>query len=224
MKLLIVDGEKRLSNSIAKYMSQESFICEIADTASAADELLALYNYDCVILDVVLPDGDGMRLLEALKQQNKPEGVIIISGKSSLNDRIRGLDAGADDYLTKPFQLAELRSRVMAIIRRKNFNGQNLICFNELSIDIQAKQISVSGKLLNTTRKEFDLLLFLAFNRNRTVSKRAIAEHLSGDSTLVSNSYDFVYTHMKNLKKKLVEAGCADYIKTIHGLGYKIAV
>lgn len=224
MKLLIVDGEKRLCNSIARYMSQESFICEIADTASAADELLALYNYDCVILDVVLPDGDGMRLLEALKQLNKPEGVIIVSGKSSLDDRIRGLDAGADDYLTKPFQLAELRSRIMAIIRRRNFNGQNLIFFNELSIDIQAKQISVSDKLVNTTRKEFDLLLFLAFNRNRTVSKRAIAEHLSGDSALVSNSYDFVYTHMKNLKKKLAEAGCADYIKTVHGLGYKIEV
>jgi DNA-binding response OmpR family regulator len=222
MKLLIIEDEKKLSASIARYMSRESFICEIAHTATEADELLSLYDYDCVVLDITLPDGSGLSLLESMKQHNKLEGVIIISARNSLDDRLHGLDLGADDYLVKPFHLPELRSRVTAIIRRRSFGGQNLICFNELSIDLKAKAISVSGKLIEATRKEFDLLLFLAANRSRVVSKRSIAEHISGDNAQISSSYDFVYTHMKNLKKKLADAGCADYIKTVHGLGYKL--
>ncbi len=221
MKLLIVEDEEKLSKSMSDYLSKESFLCESAYTSSQAQDLLAMYNYDCVILDLTLPDGSGLTLLESLKVNNKLEGVIIVSAKNSLHDRLHGLDMGADDYLIKPFHMSELRARIVSIIRRKNFLGSNHIRINELYIDLQSKTVQISGVELSTTRKEFDLLLFLAANRNRVVSKRAIAEHLSGEYAEVSNNFDFVYTHMKNLKKKLSEAGC-NYIKTIHGLGYKM--
>jgi DNA-binding response OmpR family regulator len=222
MKLLIVEDEKKLADSMAKYLSKESFRCEVADTSLQAEELLNLYDYDCVILDITLPDGNGLSLLESLKKANKAEGVVIVSAKNSLDDRLLGLDMGADDYLVKPFHLAELRSRITAVIRRRNFNGSNSITCQELMVDLQAKTIRVSDVLVEATRKEYEILLFLFSNRNRVVSKRSIAEHISGEQSQLSSSHDFVYTHIKNLKKKLADAGCGDYIKTVHGLGYKL--
>jgi DNA-binding response OmpR family regulator len=162
--------------------------------------------------------------LEALKIDGKADGVIIISARNSLDDKIKGLNLGADDYLVKPFHLSELGARISAVIRRKRFGGNNLLTLHELIIDLLGKVVSVNETLVDLTRKEYDLLLFLVSNKNLVVSKNAIAEHLSGDVAEVFDNFDFIYAHMKNLKKKLTEAGCADYIKTIYGLGYKFEV
>jgi DNA-binding response OmpR family regulator len=221
MKILIIEDERELAKSIVQYLRQESYVCEVAYTASEAHEKVMLYEYDCILLDITLPDGNGLKILETLKNESKLGGVIIISAKNSIDDRVKGLNLGADDYLPKPFHLSELGARVSAIIRRKRFEGNNKISMHELNIDLLGKTTSVNGKVVDLTRKEYDLLLFLVSNKNRVVMKNAIAEHLSGDDAEVFDNFDFIYAHMKNLKKKLHEAGCADYIKTIYGLGYK---
>jgi DNA-binding response OmpR family regulator len=221
MKILIIEDERELAKSIVQYLRQESYVCEVAYTASDANEKVMLYDYDCILLDITLPDGNGLKILETLKKENKLDGVIIISAKNSIEDRVKGLNLGADDYLPKPFHLSELGARVSAIIRRKRFEGNNKISMHELTIDLLGKTTSVNGKVVDLTRKEYDLLLFLVSNKNRVVMKNAIAEHLSGDDAEVFDNFDFIYAHMKNMKKKLHEAGCADYIKTIYGLGYK---
>lgn len=224
MKILIIEDEKELVRSMAQFLRQESYICEIAYTASEANEKILIYDYDCILLDISLPDGNGLQILESLKAANKTDGVILITAKGSLEDRIKGLNLGADDYLPKPFYLSELSARVSAIIRRKRFDGNNKITFHEITIDLIGKIVSVSGKGIDLTRKEYDLLLFLVSNKNRVISKNAIAEHLSGDDAELLDKFDFIYSHMKNLKKKLAEAGSVDYIKTVYGLGYKFAL
>lgn len=221
MKILVVEDERELAKSIVQYLRQESYVCEIAYTATDAVEKIMLHDYDCILLDITLPDGNGLKILEKLKKESKLEGVIIISAKNSLDDRIQGLNLGADDYLSKPFHLSELGARVSAVIRRKRFAGNNIISFHEISIDLLGKSMQVNGKEVDLTRKEYDLLLFLVSNKNRVVSKNAIAEHLSGDDAEVFDNFDFIYAHMKNLKKKIAEAGSDDYIKTVYGLGYK---
>lgn len=221
MKILVVEDERELAKSIVQYLRQESYVCEIAYTAKDAVEKIMLHDYDCILLDITLPDGNGLKILEKLKKESKLEGVIIISAKNSLDDRIQGLNLGADDYLSKPFHLSELGARVSAVIRRKRFAGNNIISFHEISIDLLGKSMQVNGKEVDLTRKEYDLLLFLVSNKNRVVSKNAIAEHLSGDDAEVFDNFDFIYAHMKNLKKKIAEAGSNDYIKTVYGLGYK---
>ena len=199
-------------------------MCEVSYTASDALERILLHEYDSILLDITLPDGNGLNILESLKKENKLDGVIIISAKNSLDDRIKGLNLGADDYMAKPFHLSELGARVSAVIRRRRFEGNNAITHHEITIDLLSKTASVKGKLVELTRKEYDLLLFLVSNKKRVVSKNSIAEHLSGDDAEVFDNFDFIYAHMKNLKKKLAEAGCPDYIKSIYGLGYKFVV
>ena len=221
MKILIIEDERELAKSIVQYLRQESYVCEVAYTASEAIEKIMLHEYDCILLDITLPDGNGLIILERLKKEGKLEGVIIISAKNSVDDRIAGLNLGADDYLSKPFHLSELGARVSAVIRRKRFAGNNTIQFHEITIDLLGKSVKVHGNDVDLTRKEYDLLLFLTSNKSRVVSKNAIAEHLSGDDADVFDNFDFIYTHMKNLKKKLGEAGSNDYIKTVYGLGYK---
>lgn len=221
MKLLIVEDEREMAKSIAQYLRQESYVCEVAYTAYDAEEKIVSHDYDCILLDISLPDGNGLKILETLRRENKMDGVIIISAKNSLDDKIKGLNLGADDYMPKPFHLAELGARVSAVIRRKRFNGNNSISAHEIAIDLLGKCITVNGKPADLTRKEYDLLLFVITNKNRVVTKNAIAEHLSGDEAEVFDNFDFIYAHMKNLKKKLHEAGCQDHIKTIYGLGYK---
>lgn len=201
MKILIVEDEHEMARSIVQYLRQESYVCEVAYTAAEAEEKIMLHDYDCILLDITLPDGNGLKTLEKLKGEGKLDGVIIISAKNSIDDRIRGLNLGADDYLPKPFHLAELGARVSAVIRRKRFDGKNTIAVHELTIDLLGKSVSVNGKTIDLTRKEYDLLLFLFSNKNRVVTKNAIAEHLSGD-----------------------DAEIFDYIKTVYGLGYKMEV
>ncbi len=221
MKLLLIEDEKELALSIQKYMTGKEFVCEWADNAKAAIDKISIYDYDCILLDLMLPDGNGFEILKELKYQNKTEGIIIISAKETLETRIEGFNLGADDYLTKPFHLSELLVRVQALIRRKNFKGNNTVYFNEIHIDILTKTVKVNNKKIDFTKKEIDLLLYLIGNENRVLSKSAIAEHLSGDMADMLDNHDFVYAHIKNLKKKLNDAGSGDYIKSVYGLGYK---
>lgn len=221
MKILIIEDEKELADNIGNYLSGESYICEYANTFSKAIDKVDVYNYDCILLDIMLPGGDGLKILEELKKQNKQEGVIIISAKDSLDDKIRGLQLGADDYLSKPFHLPELAARIYAVIRRKQFGNVNLIEQNELSIDLLAKTVKVNGREVVLTKKELELLLLFIGNKNKVISRSALAEHLSGDIADMLENHDFVYAHIKNLKKKLNDAGCGNYLKTVYGTGYK---
>jgi DNA-binding response OmpR family regulator len=182
---------------------------------------ISLYRYDCILLDISLPGGSGIDILKGLKANNYPDGVLIISAKNSLDDRLEGLNIGADDYLVKPFHLSELKARVTAIIRRKSFNGSNFLVFNELTIDLLAKEVKAGKTPVKLTRKEYALLLYFIANKGKVVSKNAIAEHLWGDGIDMADNFDFIYSHIKNIRKKLVEAGCNDYIQAAYGMGYK---
>ncbi len=224
MKVLIVEDEPEMAKSIAQYLRQESYVCEIAFSRSEAEDRIAMHDYDCILLDISLPDGSGLKVLEKLKDNNKMDAVIIISAKNAVDDKIRGLSLGADDYLAKPFHMAELAARISAVIRRKHFDGSNTLKIGQMVIDLAGKSVSVNGRNVNLTRKEYDLLLFLVSNRKRVVTRNAIAEHLSGDNAEIFDNFDFLYTHMKNLKKKLTEASFPDYIKTVYGLGYKFEI
>lgn len=221
MKLLLIEDEQELANSIQMYLQGNNFVCELAINSNTAIDKISNYEYDCVLLDLMLPDGHGFEILKELKKQKKTEGVIILSAIETLESRLEGFNLGADDYLTKPFHLSELLVRIQALIRRKNFKGNNLIEYNEMSIDIQSKTVKVNGTEMDTTKKEMDLLIYLLGNENRVLSKSAIAEHLSGDMADMLENHDFVYAHIKNLKNKMKDAGCKEYIKTVYGLGYK---
>jgi len=221
MKLLLIEDEKELALSIQQYLTGNDFVCEWADNVTAAIAKISIYEYDCILLDIMLPDGNGFEILKELKCQQKTDGVIIISAKETLESRIEGFNLGADDYLTKPFHLSELLARIVALIRRKNFKGSNIVSFNEIKIDILSKSVKVKNQLVNVTKKEIELLLYFIGNENRVLSKSAIAEHLSGDMADMLDNHDFVYAHIKNLKKKLNDAGSGDYIKSVYGLGYK---
>lgn len=223
MKILVVEDEKELSLSICDYLANEQFICEQAATYAAAQEKIELYDYACIILDINLPDGSGIDLLKELKQQDKLDGVLIVSAKNSIDDKVYGLKAGADDYLTKPFHLSELAARVAAIIRRKSFDGKNIIQFDVLKLDLNQKRVNVKDQTVDLTKKEYELLLYFIGNKNKVISKGAIAMHLWGDDMDMTSNYDFIYTHIKNLRRKLVQAGAPDYIQSVYGMGYKIA-
>ncbi len=219
MKILIIEDEKGLRESIVTYLKAQDYICETAIDFEAAIEKTVLYDYDCILLDINLPGGSGLAILKELRANNKMDGVLIISAKNSIDDKVDGLMLGADDYLAKPFHLSELSARVGAIIRRKQFGGSSTLHFNNIAIDTQAKVATVNKEPLDLTKKEFDLLLYFVNNKGRVISKDAIAGHLWGDE--MSGNLDFIYTHIKNLRKKLVEAGESDYIKTVYGMGYK---
>jgi DNA-binding response OmpR family regulator len=221
MKVLIIEDETELSKSIAEYLSEENYLCEFASTFQEAMDKIGLFDYACIILDIMLPDGNGFKILEELKNQNKQDGVIIVSAKNALDDKIKGLQMGADDYLTKPFHLSELMARIYSIIRRKQFNNSNVITQNELQIDLLSKTVSINNQSISLTKKEFDLLIYFIGNKNKVISKSTLAEHLSGDFADMLDNHDFVYAHVKNLKKKLYEGGCEHYLKTVYGTGYK---
>lgn len=221
MKLLIIEDEKELSNNIVTYLSSENYICEQAFTYQEARIKLDLYDYDCVLLDLMLPGGNGLDILRNIRRRQNPVGVIIVSAKDSLDDKVSGLKIGADDYLPKPFHLAELSMRIYAVIRRKAFASNNTLYSNGVEIDLPGRSVKANGKSVLLTRTEYELLLFFVSNRNRVVSKASIAEHISGDIADFLDNHDFIYTHIKNLKAKLAKAGIKDCIKTVYGTGYK---
>ena len=221
MKLLIVEDDRSLSRSINDYLKLEGHICEVALKLSEAVEKASVSKYDCIILDIGLPDGNGLDLIREMKANKLTGEILILSAKSSLDDKLTGLNMGADDYLTKPFHFAELSARINSIYRRNNFLGLNEITFNEIRINTEDNQVYVNEKLLVLTKKEYDLLLFFMANRNRIITKESIVEHLWGDNVILTDSFDFVYTHVKNLRKKIVSAEGRNYIKCIYGFGYK---
>ena len=225
MRVLLVEDEKDLAESIARYLkNSEKIDCDIAPDLDSAIEQCELYNFDCFLVDIGLPDGSGLDLIKIIKEKNSRAGIIIISARDSIDDRIEGLNIGADDYLVKPFHLSELNARIYSLIRRLKLDGSSLLTLNEISIDPQSREVKINNKTLVLTKSEYNLLFYLITNKNQVISKTSIAEHLAGDYVDVMDSLDFVYLHIKNLRKKMIAAGCADYIKTVYGVGYKFLV
>lgn len=221
MKILIIEDEIALQRNIAQYLLSQGNLCSQAGSYAEALDRLAIYNYDCILLDLTLPDGEGLQILNYLKRMNRTEGVIIISARNSVDQKIEGLSLGADDYLIKPFHLSELNARILAVVRRKSAHGEKHIEFNEIRIDLDAKEILVDGKIVYVTKKEFDLLLYFISNKGKVISKSAAVEHIWGDDADMADSFDFIYTHIKNIRKKLMDAGSKDYFQSIYGIGYK---
>lgn len=221
MKILIVEDEKALSDSIKDYLESEQYLCEQAFNFAQAKMMAGSYDYDCVLLDLMLPDGNGLDILKIIRQHQADCGVIIISVKDSLDDKLHGLATGADDYLPKPFALPELAMRVYALMRRKKFNANNTVESNGVTVNLLDKTVTANGKAVTLTHTEYELLLFLIGNRGKVLSKIAIAEHLSGEVADMMDNFDFVYSHVKNLKAKLAAAGVKGCLKTVYATGYK---
>ncbi|MEP2024200.1 MAG: response regulator transcription factor [Reichenbachiella sp.] len=221
MNILIIEDEPALAESMIKYLSQDGYHCEWVSTLNEAFEKIHLYTYDCLLVDITLPGGSGMEVVQRLKKNKSESGIIIISAKNSVDDRIEGLEIGADDYISKPFDLSELNARIKSVLRRRNFSGQNEIVFKEIAILPAERSVSINGQPLSLTKKEYDLLLYFISNQNRVISKSSIAEHLWGDYMDMADSYDFIYAHLKNLRKKIIGLGGGDYIQTVYGVGYK---
>ena len=220
MKYLIAEDEIDLQQSIVTYLQRDGNICEVASDFGEASEKAAIYDYDVIILDINLVTGSGLDVLKTLKKEKKKAGVIIISANNSLTDKLEGLDLGADDYITKPFHLAELNSRINAVLRRGKYGGDQIMEFNEIKIDTKSRTAYIDNKSISLTRKEYDLLVFFISNKGRVLSKEIIAEHLWGDDSDLLDNFDFIYVHINNLRKKLTAEG-AKYIKTAYGSGYK---
>lgn len=221
MKVLVIEDEQELLNSISEYLCSNAFNCDKADNIYTAREKLNLYEYDCVVLDITLPVGNGMDILRELKAAHKSCGVLIISAKGSLDDKLTGLELGADDYLTKPFHLPELAARIHAINRRRVFAGNDVMLLDKLIVNIQDKYVKTEEGSIDLTKKEFELLMYFISNKGRVVTKEAIIDHLWGMHSNMSDHYDLIYVHIRNLRKKLMEKGCPDYIHAVYGIGYR---
>lgn len=224
MKVLIVEDEKELLDSIVSFLGVEGYVCEGVSTKNEAITKLSWYEYSCVVVDINLPDGSGLDVIKHIKDKALKSGVIIISARDSIEDRVDGLQIGADDYITKPFNLAELNARLKSLYRRIHFHGSNVLTAGALRIHPDEYQVYANEELVELTKKEFDLLMFFLSNAKRVVTKETIAEHLWGDYIDMADSLDFVYTHIKNLRKKLQKKGIKDYIHNIYGLGYKFQI
>ncbi|RYC66732.1 response regulator transcription factor [Spirosoma sordidisoli] len=220
MKILLVEDEPSLLQAMRQYLEEDGYVVTTAATFAKASMALNDYDYDCVVVDIGLPDGNGLNLIRQLKTAEKGSGLIIISAKDSLDDKLTGLELGSDDYITKPFHLPELNARIKSVLRRRFFGGNNLIRYGEIVADPLSHQVTVAGQPLELTEKEYHLLLFFLANVNRLLTKSAIAEYVWGDHMDMADSHDFLYTHIKNLRRKLIDAGCPDYIKTRYGAGY----
>ena len=220
MKILLIEDEVRLSETIIAYLKEEGFLCESAGTLESGTEKVCLYEYDCILLDIGLPDGNGLSLIKELKKHHPETGIIVLSAKNSIDDKISGLDLGADDYLTKPFHLPELNSRIKSLLRRRKFEGKQQMTIGNIIIHPEKRKVYVENELLQLTKSEFDLLLFFVSNRGRVLSKESIAEHLWGDFADSADSFDFVYSHLKNLRRKLAEKANKDHFQNVYGSGY----
>lgn len=224
MKLLIIEDEQGLRDNIIQFLHKEQYIVEAASDFQSAMEKISLYDYDCILLDVGLPDGSGLNVLKALKSKQKRDSVIIISAQDSLDDKLEGLTLGADDYLTKPFHLAELNARIKAVLRRNALEGRNVVRLNNMELDFEGRVLRVDGTDIHLNRKEFDILAFFVVNKNRLIYKSALAEHVWGDHVDNADNFDFIYSQIKNLRKKLKDHGANLEIQAIYGVGYKLSV
>ena len=221
MKILIIEDEQALQESIMKYLEHQGFICEAVSDFLQGKEKVMQFDYDCIVVDIGLPYGSGLDIVKELKYMKSKAGIIIISAKNALEDKLQGLDLGADDYLVKPFYLSELTARINAIIRRRSFEGNKAITFHEIVLDAEAQRVVVKDKPVDLTDKEYRLLEYFIANQRRLLTKGAIAEHIWGDEYLHVSNFDFIYSHIKNLRKKLIDAGSEDYIKTEYRSGYR---
>lgn len=222
MKLLLVEDQEELASGVRNYFSKEGDVCEVASSFSKATDKLYAFSYDVLLLDLMLPDGDGLSLLKVVKENWPEMGVVIISAKNALTDKLHGLEMGADDYLPKPFHLAELNARANAVYRRRKQEGKRMLSFKEIELNLDKHEATVHDAVLDLTRKEYELLHYFVVNQNRLLTKQAIAEHLWGDYMDTMDSFDFVYQHIKNLRKKISSSGGKDYLKTVYGAGYKM--
>lgn len=221
MKILVVEDERVLAESITSHLGKEGFIVETVFRYDEATEKISLYTYDCVIVDINLPDGQGFDIVEELKRIKSTSGIIIISARNALEDRIKSLEIGSDDYLTKPFHLSELNARVKALLRRRQFGGSNDISYKEIRINYNSRKVFVNDAEVSLSKKEYDLLLYFISNIDIALTKSSMAEHLWGDNIDSADSFDILYSHIKNLRKKLTDKGSRDYIQSIYGIGYK---
>lgn len=222
MKILIIEDEPSLREIIVKSLCAERYVVETAVNFHSAELKTGLYDYDCILLDIMLPDGNGLKILEQLKAQGKQEGVIIISARDSLDDRVAGLELGADDYLPKPFHLAELHARIRSVLRRKQNDGQKSIDFGNVSIRPETFAVSVDGTAIELNRKEYDLLYYFINRHGHLIKKEQIAEAVWGDYIDQCDNFDFIYAQMKNLRRKLESANADIEIKAVYGFGYKL--
>jgi len=224
MRILIVEDEKKLAQSILDYLKkEESLECDMAFTYQEAFRRILDFEYDCIILDITLPDGNGLHILSHLKEDKQNTGVLIVSARNSLENKIEGLDLGADDYITKPFHLTELNARLKSILRRRNFNGNTVIQFDSITIRVNEHLVYVNNQLLNLTPKEYSLLMYFVSNKDRVVSKESLIDHFWDSDYDQSASNDLIYAHVKNLRHKIMEKGGKDYIRTVYGIGYKLS-
>jgi DNA-binding response OmpR family regulator len=224
MKILIVEDQSELLEAIAATLSKQGYVCETAGNFNTASEKISVYDYDLLVVDINLPGGgSGLDLIREIKKQQPETGIIVISARNSTDNKIEGLELGADDYLTKPFDLAELTARVKSLLRRKKFAGSNLVIHENVALDPLNREVKVGDQPVDLTRSEFDILNFFFANPGRVIPKDSLAEHIWGDHMDMADSYDFIYSHMKNLRKKLSAAGAGELIKAVYGVGYKLS-
>src|SRR5690554_6536314 len=222
MKILIIEDEVDLRETIKESLVKEQYVVETAGDYTTAFEKVSIYDYDCILLDIMLPNGNGLDLLEELKKMGKSENVIIISAKNSLDDKVKGLALGADDYLTKPFHIAELTARIKAVLRRKNYQGKEVINIGNVALNIQDRTLEIDQENIHLNKKEFNILNYFMSNQNRLITKTALAEYVWGDHIDQADNFDFIYYQIKNLRKKLDENKAQVSIETVYGVGYKL--
>jgi DNA-binding response OmpR family regulator len=221
MKILIVEDEKQLLDSMITFLKESGMNCDKAVNLAEAIQKVDSIDYDCIVLDIGLPDGSGLKVINEIQQKQNQTGIVIVSAKNSLDDRLTGLNFGADDYVTKPFYMPELVARIKSVVRRRSSQNKNEITFNELRVIPDEMLMYVSDKLVSLTKKEHELLLYLLSNQNKVLTKESIAEHLWGDHADIADSFDFIYSHIKNLRKKITDNGGRDYLRSVYGVGYK---
>ncbi|MCH7411638.1 response regulator transcription factor [Belliella sp. DSM 111904] len=224
MKVLVVEDEIEIARGIQSYFKDSPMVMELVSNVRDASDKINLYNYDCILLDIGLPDGTGFEILKEIKRLKKTDSVIIISAKNSLEDKLKGLEIGADDFLTKPFYMAELAMRITAVTRRKSFDGNNVVESGGLYLNLIKNSVHYNDIEVELTPREFRLLRLFLSSKERVLSKTAIADHLLGEQVDFVDGDKLVYAHIKNLKKKLQTVGCPDYIKTVYGTGYKFCL
>ena len=222
MNVLIVEDERQLSHEIEIFLTKQGYQCDVAFTGKSASEKIFVNAYDFVLLDIGLPDYNGFTLLKEAKDAGKEAAFIVLTARSAVDDRVTGLDLGADDYLAKPFSLLELQARMQAILRRRHGLKNNTIAVHEFLLDIQNRTVTCHGNAVSLTKKEFDILYYMALNKNRVITRVQLTEHIWGDVLEEDYESNYIDVHMKNLRKKLSAQASADFIETVRGIGYRM--
>jgi len=222
MNILIVEDEKSLAKEMATFLKNEGFVCEVAHSGKEASEKIFVNPYDFLLLDLGLPDYEGLDLLKEAKEANQEAAIIILTARGSTDDKVKGLNLGADDYLAKPFSLLELSSRMQAIIRRKHGLKKSITEVNEFQVDLTNRTVAHEGKVISLTKKEFDILQYLLINKNRVITRVQLTEHIWDNALEADYDSNYVDVHIKNLRKKLGAHAEVDWIETVRGIGYRL--